>query len=64
MNRDLAGVKSYEILHQRHMKQKERAQKLLKEKQDKELSECTFKPVLVSRQRPNRKDNADIEESP
>jgi hypothetical protein len=44
------------------MKQKERARKLLKEKQDKELSECTFKPILVSKQRAKR-DNADILDS-
>ena len=44
------------------MKQKERAQKLLKEKQDKELAECSFKPTLVSKQRA-RRDNADIPDS-
>jgi len=48
-SKDLVGAKSYEILHQKHMKQKERAQKLLKEKQDKELAECSFKPTLVSK---------------
>lgn len=61
-SKDITGTKSYEILHQKHMKQKERAQKLLKEKQDKELSECTFKPNLVSKQKP-RRDNADIPDS-
>ena len=64
-NKDLTGTKSYEILHQKHMKQKERAQRLLREKQDKELGECTFKPTLVSKQqRPPRRDNADIADSP
>ena len=39
-------AKSYEILHQKHQLQQEKARKMMQERQAKELSECTFAPKV------------------
>lgn len=50
--RDTTAEKSYETLHKKHKQQIEKAKKLVKDKQNKEMSECTFAPQLVSKQQP------------
>ena len=50
-----ANSKSYETLFKKHSIKMEKAQKLLKEKEDKETSECTFQPVLMSKQKTQKK---------
>lgn len=42
---------SYEILHKKQAKQKERAKKLLRDKETKELKECTFTPTIYSKKK-------------
>ena len=42
---------SYEVLHKKQAKQKERAKKLLREKEAKELKECTFTPTIYSKKK-------------
>ena len=42
---------SYEILHRKQAKQKERAKKLLKDKEAKDLKECTFTPTIYSKKK-------------
>lgn len=44
--KDSKPVRSYELLHQKHQAQQDRAKKLLKEKLDKEMEECTFAPKV------------------
>ena len=49
-----APEKSYEVLHKKHQQQLEKAKKLVKDKENKELSECTFTPQLMAKQRPRQ----------
>ena len=46
-----APEKSYEVLHKKHQQQLEKAKKLVKDKENKEMSECTFAPQLMTKQR-------------
>ena len=41
--------KSYEVLHQKHQVQLDKARRLLKEKQEKEMEQCTFTPKLIQK---------------
>ena len=41
-----SSSKSYETLFKKHSTKMEKAKKLLKEKEEKEVEECTFQPVL------------------
>lgn len=49
--REAPAEKTYETLHKKHKQQVEKAKKLVKDKQSKEMSECTFAPQLVSKQK-------------
>jgi len=42
--RDASAEKSYDVLHKRHQQQMDKAKKLVQDKQEKELEECTFAP--------------------
>lgn len=51
VEKEAGMVSSYEILHKKQVKQKQRAQKLLKDKEAKELKECTFTPTIISKKK-------------
>lgn len=47
--REAPPEKSYEILHKKHQLQLEKAKKLVRDKENKEMSECTFAPQLLAK---------------
>lgn len=49
--REAPPEKSYEILHKKHQQQLEKAKKLVRDKENKEMSECTFAPQLLAKQK-------------
>jgi hypothetical protein len=49
--REAPPEKSYEILHKKHQQQLDKAKKLVRDKESKEMSECTFTPQLLARQK-------------
>ena len=50
--REAEPQKSYEALHKKYIKQMERAKNMLKEKEQKEMGECTFAPTINKRKVP------------
>ena len=42
--RGTSSTKTFEAMHNKHSEKMDRAKKLLKDKEDKEREECTFKP--------------------
>ena len=45
-NRGLSSNKSYEVLFNKHSSKMENMKKLIKQKEDREVAECTFAPQL------------------
>jgi hypothetical protein len=49
VEKEAGMVSSREILHKKQVRQKQRAQKLLKDKEAKELKEWTLTPTIISK---------------
>ena len=44
-------MSSYEILHKKQVKQKEKAKKLLKDKEARQQKVCTFTPIINNKKK-------------
>ena len=58
-NRGLSSNKSYEVLFNKHSSKMERVKKLMREKETREVAECTFAPQLLKQKAAKKGERSD-----